>query len=122
MRQPDQRRIRLILLLQLLITLVVTLAALVAGMNAALSALLGGAIAALGNILFALWVFGPYRAQEPGNLLARFYGAEMLKLVLIALLFAVTFVWVKPLNVVALFGTFFLVQVLSPLLAHRFDN
>lgn len=122
MQQSDQRRAKWILLSQIIVTLVVALAALAAEKNAALSALLGGTIATLGNLLFALWVFGPYRAQEPGGLLTRFYGAELLKLLLIALLFAATFVWVEPLNVVALFVAFFLVQVLSPLFAHRFGN
>ena len=122
MRQLDQRRAGLILVLQVVVTLITAIGALAADGNAAFSALVGGLIATLGNALFALWVFGPYRAQEPGNMLTRFYGAELLKVALIVLLFAVTFIWVKPLNVVALFVAFFLVQVLSPLLAHRFGN
>ena len=115
----DRRRARVILVLQVVVTLVVATGALFFGAEAAWSALGGGLIALLGNAAFAFWVFGAYRAQEPGKLLTRFYGAELLKLLLIATLFAATFLWVRPLNVVALFVAFFLVQVLSPLLAHR---
>ena len=71
----------------------------------------------LQGALFAVWVFGRYQAQDPGKLLFRFYGAELLKLLLIALAFVLVFVWVKPVNLIALFGTFLLVQVLPPMLA-----
>ena len=86
--------------------------------EAGLSALIGGGASLLGNILFAFWVFAPYKAQKPGGLLGRFYLAEIAKLLTIGLVFAAAIVWLKPLNAVALFGSFFVVQVLSPLLVH----
>ena len=44
-----------------------------------------------------------YRAQEPGKLLGRFYGAEVQKPLLTGLLFAVAILWLKPLSAGALF-------------------
>lgn len=96
----------------------VTLGALVFGKLAAWSALLGGGIALTANVLFAAVVFASYRAAEPGSLVARFYAAEVLKLLFVGLAFAALFLWIKPLNVAALFVAFFVVQVVSPLLAH----
>ncbi len=83
------------------------------------SALLGGAIATAANALFAVWVFGRYEAREPGKLAARFYGAELFKLLFVALAFAVVFISVKSVSVPALLSAFLLVQVLPPLLANR---
>ncbi len=113
----DVRRAKRILLIQTAVTLAVGVAASIFSWLAGLSALLGGAIATFANALFAAWVFGRYQAQEPGNLVFRFYGAELFKLLFIALAFAMVFVWVKPVNLVALFGAFLLVQVLPPMLA-----
>jgi ATP synthase protein I len=66
-------------------------------------------------------MFGHYRAQEPGVLLRRFYGAEFQKLLLTGLLFAATILWVKPLSAGALFGVFLLVQMTPVLIAHKLD-
>ena len=67
----------------------------------------------------AYWVFGRYRAAQPGKLVAQFYGGELLKLAFVALVFAVVIIWVEPLSPLPLFGAFFVVQVLPPLLANR---
>jgi ATP synthase protein I len=115
----DVRRAKRILLIQSATTLVVAAGAVLFGWLAGLSALFGGMIATVANALFAVWVFGRYRAQDPGNLAFRFYGAELFKLLFIALAFALVFVWLKPVSLVALFGAFLLVQVLPPMLAHK---
>lgn len=115
----DRRRAKRILLIQVVMTLAAALVALAFGRLDGLSALLGGAIATLANALFAVWVFGRYQAQDPGKLLFRFYGAELVKLLFIALAFAVVFAWVKPVSLIALFGAFLLVQVLPPMLAQE---
>jgi ATP synthase protein I len=115
----DIRRAKRLLLVQLAMTLAVAAVAAVFGSTAGLSALSGGAIATLANALFAVWVFGRYQAQEPARLAFRFYAAEMLKLVFMAAAFAAVFVWMKPVNLVALFATFLLVQVVPPMLAHK---
>ena len=118
MRELDQKRIKRLLAVQLVATLLVATIAWVLQPQAGISALVGGAASVAGNMLFAFGVFAPYKAQKPGGLLGRFYLAETAKLVTIGLVFAAAIIWLKPLNTVALFGSFFVVQVLSPLLAH----
>jgi ATP synthase protein I len=124
MQNLDVRRATRILLIQVVLTLLLAGAATLYDQVAGLSALLGGAITTVATGLFAVVVFGRYRAQEAGKLVFRFYGAELLKLAFVVLMFAATFVWVGPaaLNLVTLFGAFFLVQVLPPLLAHGSDG
>jgi ATP synthase protein I len=78
-------------------------------------------IATLANALFAYRIFVRYTAQEPGKLLARFYGAEILKLVLTGLLFAGVILWIKPLSVGALFGVFLLVQMMPIVIIQLLD-
>ena len=109
-------------MIQLLLALLITAGVFAFKPAAALSALLGGATVVVANAFFAFWIFGRYRAQDPSRLVMRFYGGELLKLVLIALMFGAAFLWVKPLNPVALFVAFFVVQVFAPLLAHRFSD
>ena len=119
MHDLDARRARRILLAQAAATLVVTLIGLMFGLRAGFFALIGGATATIANALFAYWVFGRYRANEPGKLVGQFYGGELIKLAFIAAMFAVVIIWLDPLSPLALFGAFFVVQVLPPLLANR---
>lgn len=122
MEPTDRRRVKQILLAQLGLTLVITMGSALAGGIAAFSAGLGGLASLLPNALFALGVFMPYRAQEAGKLVTRFYLAELFKLLLTVLIFVAVFVWFKQVNVAALFLAFFAVQVLSPMLAHQFAS
>lgn len=85
------------------------------------SGLIGGLIATTASSFFAMRIFVRYRAQEPGKLLGRFYGAELQKLVLTGVLFAAAIIWVKPLSAGALFGVFLLVQMTPILVAHKLD-
>ena len=121
MRNLDIRRARRILTIQVVLTLVLAGSAAVYDTTAGLSALIGGGVTTLANGLFAVVVFGRYRAQDAGKLVFRFYGAELLKLSVVVAMFAATFIWVAPVNLVTLFGAFFIVQVLPPLLAHGAD-
>lgn len=114
----DRQRVKRLLFVQLGLVFVAALVGLAFGKVAALSAFLGGAIAFGASALFALWVFAPYRAHQPGVLVTRFYIAEVGKLLLVGCAFAVIFIWMRPLNAVALFVSFFLVQIVSPVLAH----
>ena len=119
MHKLDARRAKRILVAQIIVTLVVTLVGLIFGPREGLFAFVGGATAVTANALFAYWVFGRYRAGEPGKLVGQFYGGELLKLVFIALAFAAVIIWLDPIRPLALFGAFFVVQVLPPLLANR---
>lgn len=115
----DAHRAKRILVAQAVATLVVTLVGLIFGLRVGLFAFVGGATATVANALFAYWVFGRYRAGEPGKLVGQFYGGEMIKLAFIAAAFAAVIIWLDPLSPLALFGAFFVVQVLPPLLANR---
>ncbi|MES9964937.1 MAG: ATP synthase subunit I [Candidatus Sedimenticola sp. 20ELBAFRAG] len=100
-----------IILAQLATSFLTALALLAIGWVEAYSALAGGLTAVFANLVFALVVFGRYQAQEPTNLVARFYGAELLKLVVTGILFAVAILWVSPLSIGALLGAYLLVAV-----------
>ena len=120
MRIQAGRLARRLLLIQLLMCAFV---AVVAGFwGVAGSALLGGMIVVCSNALFAIMLFLPYRAQQPGRLLSGIYLAELVKLIFVALSFALVFMWLEEINVVALFAAFFMVQVVSILLAQDKDN
>ena len=110
-----------LVLFQLFVSLIVSLVLILFGWVHAWSGLVGGLIATAANAYFALRMFGHYRAQEPGDLLRRIYGAESQKLVLTGLLFAAAVLWVKPLSAGALFGVFLLVQMTPVLIAHKLD-
>ena len=106
---------------QLVTTLIAALLLIFFGWVHVWSGLIGGMIATLTNAVFAARVFVRYRAQEPARLLGRFYGAELIKLALTALLFAGVFIWLEPLSPGALFGVFLLVQITPMLVVHAWD-
>jgi ATP synthase protein I len=109
-----------IILLQLAVALIAGLILLVFGWSQAYSGFIGGVIAALANGVFAYRVFAHYQAQEPGKLLARFYGGELLKLVVTGLLFAAAVLWLDALSMGALLGTYLLVAMMPMFISHFF--
>lgn len=119
MRSADKRLIRKSLLMQGIVS--VLLAGVLApfGVVMAYSGLLGGTVATAANGVFAYWVFRPYRAQQAGVLVSRFYGAEIAKMAIIVLAFAGAFLWVEPLSAAALFGCFIVVHLVPVAVAAR---
>lgn len=79
------------------------------------SGAIGGLIAALANGYFAWRTFTHYRAQEPGRLARRMFGAEIQKLLLTGLMFVLAIVYITPLSIGALLGCYLVVQVAVPL-------
>jgi ATP synthase protein I len=116
MQLTGRSQIRNLILAQFGASILIALLLLLVSGIQAKSALAGGLIAASTNGLSALKAFARYRAQEPGKVLARLYGAELQKLLLTALLFAVAVISLHPLSVGALLGAYLLVQVLVPLI------
>jgi ATP synthase protein I len=110
-----------VILVQLVFTLLASALLLIIGWVHAYSGLAGGIIAVLATAFLTSRLFVRYRAQSPATLVARFYGAELQKLVLTGLLFAATILWLKPLSVGALFGVYLLVQIVPMLVSHLFD-
>jgi ATP synthase protein I len=90
----------------LVVSFVVTLLSVHAGF----SVLLGGLCCTLPNIYFAFQVFRRLRSSQPGHTVARFYRAEVIKLVMMGVLCALTFKYIaiQPLS---FFAGFFLAQI-----------
>ena len=122
MQQPDALQAERILKVQAILGLVSVFCALPFGSSVALSVLIGAGVCLLANTLLAAWVFRDYRAQAPERLVWRFYGAETAKIVLILVLFAVAFATVDHLNIPALLGAYFVIQVVPTLIAAQFGN
>lgn len=83
------------------------------------SGLCGGLIAWLPNMYFAHKAFRFTGARAAQAIVRSFYAGEAGKLILTAALFTLTFAGVKPLDALAVFGVFFLIQLVnwfSPLL------
>jgi F0F1-type ATP synthase assembly protein I len=106
------------ILAQCLLTAVVAIVLILFGWVYAYSGALGGGIATFSNALFARKVFGEYRAQNPGMMLARFIGAEVQKIIVIAVLFASAIIWFDVLSYATLFGSYLFVQIGSLILFH----
>ncbi|MGD8591171.1 MAG: F0F1 ATP synthase assembly protein I, partial [Chromatiales bacterium] len=67
-------------------------------------------------------VFVPYRAQDPGAVLARMYGAEFRKLFLSGVMFALVLILVEPLSVGAMLGSYLFVQVAVPIIVFLLED
>ncbi|MDP3814349.1 F0F1 ATP synthase subunit I [Pseudomonas sp.] len=83
------------------------------------SGLCGGLIAWLPNMYFAHKAFRFSGARAAQAIVRSFYAGEAGKMILTAALFTLTFAGVKPLDALAVFGVFFLIQLVnwfSPLL------
>ncbi|WP_339489122.1 F0F1 ATP synthase subunit I [Pseudomonas sp. EL_65y_Pfl2_R95] len=83
------------------------------------SGLCGGLIAWLPNVYFAHKAFRFSGARAAQAIVRSFYAGEAGKLILTAVLFALTFAGVKPLDALAVFSVFLLTQLVnwfSPLL------
>ena len=79
----------------------------------AYSVALGGLAFVIPNTFFARYVFR-YSAAESVSLAIRwFYIGEAVKIIMTVLIFAACFIWVKPLNVIALFATFLIMMFVN---------
>ncbi len=117
MQQPDAPQAKRVLLIQIVLTLTLTAIAAAFGPIHAFSVLVGAGVCTLANALLAFWIFKPYSAQEAVFLVMRIYAAEIIKIVFILVMFAVAFALIEGLNVPALLGAYFVVQVMPVLIA-----
>ncbi len=99
-----------ILIAQWLITFFIASILFVVNRELALSALLGGLICALPNLYFARQVFTKRRNAEPYSLVGSIYAAEIIKLTLAVVLFAIVFIKYKEVHPLTLFITYFIAQ------------
>ena len=108
-RSPHRRVVGVLLLVQLVIALVFPLAMLPFGTVAALSAGAGCFACLIPSAYFAFRAFRYSGARSVMLILQSFYHGQAMKLVMTAVIFALIFIYMKPLNVTALFGGFVLV-------------
>ncbi len=109
------------ILAQLIATIVLSATLLIYDFTVAYSALAGGLIATLGNAWFAIKVFRVKSEETPETLLATFYVGEIYKFVFTGAMFVIVFVLIKPLNVVALLGIYFLIHM-TPAVVNVFSR
>ncbi|MCM8857614.1 MAG: ATP synthase subunit I [Candidatus Thiodiazotropha sp.] len=122
MQLTGNNQIRTIVALQFGAALTIGMVLLVFGKTIALSGFVGGLIAALANGFFAHRSFAHYRAQDPGKIAGRMFGAEIQKLILTGLMFGLTIVTIKPLSIGVLLGCYLCVQVVVPLIVLVFQD
>jgi F0F1-type ATP synthase assembly protein I len=116
MQLTGNSQIRTIVVLQFGASVVLGLILLAFGKIIAVSGFIGALIAAAANGFFAFRSFAPYRAQEPGRIAGRMYGAEIQKLILTGLFFGLTIVTFESVNIGLLLSCYLFVQVVVPLI------
>ena len=79
----------------------------------AYSVALGGLAFVIPNTFFARYVFRYSAAESLGLAIRWFYIGEAVKIIMTVLIFAACFIWVKPLNVIALFATFMIMMFVN---------
>lgn len=94
-------------------------AAILTGWIDAYSLLIGGLISALPGALFAKKVFKHRGARSTQLIVKEIYSGEAQKMVLMGAGFAASFIFVEPLNAMALFSGFVLVQITGVLMFVR---
>lgn len=112
----DEQRAKVSIKVQLALTVVIAAPLMFVGVVVSYSAVIGGLIATIANAFLVKRVFTSYRAQVPGLLLAQIYSAEIIKLVLVGVLFAAAIAWVEPLSVGALFSAFIVVHLVPSMI------
>ena len=102
-----------IVLVQLSVSLVIAALFLLRSPEAAYSSLAGGLICAIPNAYFAFKAFQYVGAQQIRHVLRAFYQGGMWKLVLTGIGFGLAFKFLQPIDYLALFSTFVLVQCIN---------
>ncbi len=119
--QASRRQVFRFVLAQLLITFVLSAVLLIYDCVVAYSSLVGGLIATLASAWFAIKVFRVEPTVAAETLLTTFYVGEIYKFILTGAMFAIVFVLMKPLSVVALLITYFIVHM-TPAVLNVFDR
>ena len=121
MEKTSTKQIRQIILIQLGITFAISVPLLTIDAVYFKSALVGGLIATLANAYVAWKVFAKQQESKPEQILAKFYAAEVGKVILTVAMFFGAIVMIKPLSMVTLLGVY-LFNHMIPWLASFFIN
>ena len=119
--QASHRQAFRFVLAQLLTTLVLSAILLIFDCVVAYSSLVGGLIATLASAWFAIKVFRVEPTVAAETLLTTFYVGEIYKFVFTGAMFVIAFVLIKPLSIVALLITYFIVHM-TPAVLNVFDR
>jgi len=111
LNQASCRQAFRFILAQLLTTFVLSAILLFFDCVVAYSSLAGGLIATLANAWLAIKVFRVKPTVAAETLLTTFYVGEIYKFVFTGAMFVIAFVLIKPLSVVALLMTYFIVHM-----------
>ena len=126
LNQASRQQVFRFIKAQLLTTLVLSAILLIFGRVVAYSSLAGGLIATLANAWFAIKVFRVKSTVAADTLLTTFYVGEIYKFIFTGAMFVVAFVLIKPISVIALLVTYFLIHmtpaVVNVLSNKTFDN
>ena len=82
-----------------------------AGVVSAYSGLVGGLISTLANLFFASKLFSDRGSWQPEHLAVRVYWGQIGKLLITIGLFSMAVVLINPLDVIAMFALYLLVQI-----------
>lgn len=103
-----------LLVIQALVALVLAIIFMIfQGVNAGFSALLGGMISLIPNVYFALKTFRYFGARSAVAITLSLWTGEAGKFILTAALFILVFLTIKPVYLMALFISYFLVLMVS---------
>lgn len=94
------------------------------GTKGALSAMLGGLVCMLPNAYFAIKLFQYHGANAAKKIMTGFYRGEVMKILLTALLFSMTF-WLVKIVPVVFFSAFIVAQMMfwfAPLIFENKQN
>ena len=119
--QASRQQVFRFVLTQLLLTIVLSAILLFFDYVVAYSAFVGGLIATLANTWFAIKVFRVKSTVAAETLLATFYVGEIFKFVFTGAMFVMAFVLIKPLSIVALLLTYFLIHM-TPAVQNAFGR
>lgn len=120
--ENDRPAVLKLMMYQLIAVLLISLVSSLISFQAAYSALLGGLIFVVPNALFIYMTFFFVEVGSARKIANSMYIGEAIKFGLTAVLFAIAFTLIKPLNELTLFVTFFVVLMinsLSPMFVRR---
>jgi len=121
----QKKSVRGFILAQIVATIALSSALLIYDFTVAYSAFAGGLIATLANTWFAVKVFRDRPIESSSDtaetVLATFYVGEIYKFIFTGAMFIIAFVLIKPVSVVALLVTYFLIHM-TPAVVNVFSR
>jgi ATP synthase protein I len=122
MHKASTIQIKRIILVQFMATLAISTLLLVLDAVWFWSSITGGMISTLASAYFAWKVFAKQQQTTPEQILASYYSAEVGKVILTIMLFTAAILMIKPINIIALMGTYLFNQFTPWLVSFFIDD